>query len=204
MDITPCGILREKTEIYNESMNEYQSFENFNNDPRFYVDEFNTNRILTNAHGVGYSVVFVPVGSILRELEGKITSLYDTHVYPYLLGTDDGRQKYSYYCNTYPSSFRNETNYLKLLEDMKAQEYDIKKGAIVIEEHNFILDGQHRACITLYKYGPFYKVQVVKCFFGTHYGKKRRIKYEYYKFLAGMRCIGEYVKYRMRNKRILL
>ena len=168
--------------------------ETLGSDKRFYIEEKDVRRICANLYGGGYSVVFVYVGSILRFLDGKITTLYETDVYPYLSRTDEGKNKYLKYCETYPSYFRNETNYKNLIDEMKEQNYDIKKGAIVIDDNNFILDGQHRSCILLNKYGPFHKVQVVKIYTGRHKGKKMLLKLSCAKINAWIRCCIEYVK----------
>ena len=42
--------------------------------------------------------------------------------------------------------------------------YDIKRGAIVVDQNNVILDGWHRASWLLNKYGKNYKISVVKIF----------------------------------------
>lgn len=104
-------------------------------------------------------------------------SLSDTKVYPFLEGTIDGKQKYKQYCDYCNSSRRSAEIFTQLKNDIETNDYDIKKGAIVIDEHNFILDGQHRSCILLHKYGPFHKVQVVQYDMGRHLGKRMRLKY---------------------------
>lgn len=173
------------------------TIEDIKKDPRFFIDDFNTNRLFGDGALLGreYEVVFVKIGSILRSLDGKTTSLYDTDVYSFLLGTEKGKQKYKSYCDRCHASFRNEENYKKLIDEMLMHDYDITKGAIVIDENNFILDGQHRACITLFRYGPYHKVQVLKCFSGRRLGRKKRIELYYYKLLTGVQCFYESVRY---------
>lgn len=168
--------------------------EDLHNDTRFYIDERNVQRLLANGGGQKYTTIFVGVGSIMRSLDGKITSLYCTDVYAYLQGTEEGKKKYEDYCKLCNVSFRTEQNYADLITEIDKTEYDIKKGAIVIDENNFILDGQHRACILLKKYGPFYKVEVVKMYFRTYYSWKFKCKLFYYKCTATSRCVYEYVK----------
>ena len=144
-------------------------------------------------------IVFVYIGSILRFLDGKVTTLYETDVFHIFLEQMKVK-KYQKYCETYPSYFRNETNYKNLIDAMKEQDYDIKKGAIVIDDNNFILDGQHWSCILLHKYGPFHKVQVVKIYSGRHRGKKMLLKLCCAKIKAWIRCCIEYVKLRWTKK----
>jgi len=170
------------------------TIDDIRNDPRFYIDERNLQRLFANGGGQKYEVVFVRIGSILRNIEERITTLYETDVYPYLLGKEQGRQRYINYCDKYPIMRKNEDTYKKLIREMASQEYDIHRGAIVVDEYNFILDGLHRSCITLYKHGPFFKVQVLKCHSGRHYGKKYRCKLLYYKSIAFMKCLFEYIK----------
>lgn len=171
------------------------TIDDIRNDSRFYIDERNLNRLFANGGGQEYRVQFVRVGSILRSLEGKVTTLYDTDVYPFLSGSDVGEKQYTKYCEKYPIMQKNGERYKRLITEMQCSDYDIMKGAIVIDENNFILDGLHRSCITLKKYGPYHKVQVVKCFSGRHYGKKYRLKLVCYKTQAYLKCLIEYVRF---------
>ncbi|MBR1922831.1 MAG: hypothetical protein IJ838_03675 [Paludibacteraceae bacterium] len=167
------------------------------NDSRFYIDDYNLNRLFVREKfgRERYEVIDIQVGFILRRLEGKISTLYDTDVYSFLAGTKEGIQRYNDYCEKYPIMHKNADRYYSLVTKLQTVDYDIKKGAIVIDENNFILDGMHRSCITLNKYGPFHKVKVVKCISGNRYGKKYRLKIMYYKSAALVKCLLEYTKY---------
>lgn len=133
-------------------------------DKRLFIDERNLNRLSSESDYDHYSIDIVKVGNILRKEEetGRIIMLRDTRVYAYLKGTDEGREKYRDYCDFCNVSFRNESEYNLLIENMKTNPYDIVKGAIVIHQYNLILDGQHRSCILLLLYGPKYVVKVVR------------------------------------------
>ena len=69
------------------------TIDDIRNDNRFYIDERNLQRLFANGGGQKYEVVFVRVGSILRYLEKKITTLYDTDVYPYLSGGERSQKQ---------------------------------------------------------------------------------------------------------------
>lgn len=149
--------------------------EDIKNDPRFYID-----RLFNNQRGQRYTVEDVKIGSILRYWNGHIMSLSDTMVYSFLDGSKEGKSKYKLYCEFCNSPRRTATNYSQLMEDLERNDYDIMKGAIVIDEHNFILDGQHRACILLKNYGPFHRIPVVRCDMGWKLCKRLKFNYLLY------------------------
>ena len=133
------------------------------NDKRFYVDQRNLDRLMNGAYYDGYSVNDIKVGDILRYWQGYIYSLYETRVFSYLNNTAEGRKKYKEYVDICGNvSFRSERQYEILIEEIRKNPYDIKKGAIFINQYNFILEGQHRCCILLKSYGPDYKIKVVR------------------------------------------
>lgn len=168
--------------------------EDLKSDPRFYIDDFNLDRMFANGGGLRYEIIFVRVGRILRQLDGRILTLYDTDVYPYLKGTIKGLKLYEKYCARCNTDRRTLENYSKLVEHLSKEEYDIKKGAIVIDEQNFILDGQHRACVLLYKHGPFYKIPVVRCYFRQTIGLRRRIHLLIICLLGNLQHIGDIIE----------
>lgn len=144
--------------------NSYISKNELQKDSRFYVDEKNIDRLLSKPI-CSYAVKRMQVGMILRSLEdtNKIVTLDKTRVYAYLKGGEDGMRAYKEYmksCNYV--NFRTPTNYNNLIESLNESAYNIKKGAIVVSQHNLILDGQHRCCILLNKFGPNYIVEVLQ------------------------------------------
>ncbi len=146
-------------------------------DQRFYIDDANFERLFSSYQKCyKYNIEYVRVGSILRFLDNKITCLYDTDVYPYIKDSKKGSLRYKKYCNRCNVNFRTPEKFQLLLEELRNNEYDIRKGAIVVDEQNFILDGQHRLCFILYKYGPFHKIPVVKVSFREYVRLRKRLR----------------------------
>lgn len=133
------------------------------NDPRFYLDEWNLNRFFSDKIEK-YEVVEVEVGSIIRELNGKIMTLSETDVFHYLDGSEEDKINYEKYCQEYcaGNDNRGTRQFNNLISTFDSVDYDIKKGAICIDQFGVILEGQHRSCILLKKYGSHYKVKVVR------------------------------------------
>ena len=137
------------------------SIEQLRNDNRFYIDDFNLNRIYKH-NIVKYTVKKINIGSIIRIYRGKIIELYQTDVYKYLSGKDDDKVSYDSYCERINMSRRSPEEYDKLISVFKKTPYDIKKGAVVVDNNNVILEGQHRCCIMLKMFGPDYVIDVVQ------------------------------------------
>ena len=138
--------------------------EQFKKDERFFIDKRNMER-LTVHKIMKYDVLSIEIGKILRDLSyrgGGIVNLCDTYVYAYLDDEKNGGQKYQEYCNICNVSFRSKGEFDRLISNLSVNGYDISKGAICIDQNNLILEGQHRACIILKKYGAHYKIPVVK------------------------------------------
>ncbi|WP_405332245.1 hypothetical protein [Fibrobacter sp.] len=115
----------------------------------------------------------------MRDLayRGKgIVNLCDTYVFAYLNDKESGLQKYQEYCKICNVSFRNETEFNKLIYSLSVNDYDISKGAICIDQNNLILEGQHRACILLKKYGPHHKISVVKILYKKRFSPQHALK----------------------------
>lgn len=145
-------------------------------DERFFVDDRNIDR-LTKEPILRYSVKQKKIGMLLRNRArtGKIVTLDKTRVYAYLTGTEKGEKEYDEYIDICNVKFRSKAAYNSLIDEMSHTPYDIKKGAIVINQDDLIYDGQHRSCYLLYKYGPNYKVEVLQLFYHTGRGVGRVI-----------------------------
>lgn len=151
--------------------------EDFQADDRFYVDAWNLKRIMVMPVR-NYSVCKIRIGDIIRELEGNIYRLEDTDVYRYLDGSESSKAVYREYCltNGGANSNRREDSYNTLIKELSKKGYDIKKGAIFVNQYNMVQEGQHRCCVLLYLYGPEKMIDVVK----LHYGGLRirqRVRY---------------------------
>lgn len=141
-------------------------------DSRFFIDEFNLNRIY-NEKLQSYSVEKISVGRILRQYGKKIMPLYETDVYKFLSQSEKSIVAYRQYCDNIGMERRSIANYNSLIEQIKADGYDILKGAIFINQHNLILEGQHRSCILLQQYGPSYCIDVVRFVYSERFFRPR-------------------------------
>lgn len=135
------------------------------NDDRFFIDERNINRLFMDYPIIDYRVKKIKVGLIIRKLYHceRIVTLDKTYVYKYLEGGEQGKQAYEEFkriCNYSP--LRSEAIFDNLVNQIAQCDYNIKKGAIVIDQNNLILDGMHRSCILLHKYGANQKIDVVQ------------------------------------------
>ena len=138
------------------------------NDKRFYIDKWNFDRI-TEKEILRYKYVEIPVGRIRRYFNSKVFSLKKTDSYIFLdnLNDKDSRQKYIEYCQKYcaDNNKRGVKYFEELIDKFKTDNYDPKKGVIVVNQNYFIVEGQHRSCILLKKYGPRKKINVLKIYY---------------------------------------
>ena len=149
------------------------SKEDIMSDDRFYIDEWNLNRLLERPVK-RIKIKKIKVGNINRYLDLRITDLQDTDVYRYLNQTEEDKNQYEKYCSEYCSDndSRGIKFYDKLIEEFDISNYDLKKGAICIDAYNSIIEGQHRSCIILKKYGESQVIDVVQFVFKQHEYKK--------------------------------
>lgn len=141
------------------------------NDKRFYVDERNIERLMQQPI-LRYEVKKKKIGTLLRTRANtnRIVTLDQTRVYAYLTGTSKGTKEYDEYVDICNVSFRNRAAYDSLIDEMEKTPYDIKKGAIVINQDDLIYDGQHRSCYLMYKYGPNFQVDVLQLIYESDRG----------------------------------
>lgn len=103
------------------------SIEQLRNDKRFYIDDFNLNRIYKQ-NIVKYTVKKINIGSIIRIYRGKIIELYQTDVYKYLSGKDDDKVSYDSYCERINMSRRSPEEYDKLILKLKKLHMISRRG----------------------------------------------------------------------------
>ena len=109
-----------------------------------------------------YEIVEIPLGSILRRwFDGKYYKLKDCAPYHYLMGDDEAYEKYSRYHNEHDLTLMTRERFQELIESIEKNGYD-ERHILVVDQKNVIMDGQHRACILLAKYGEGYTVKVLK------------------------------------------
>lgn len=131
------------------------------NDNRFYIDDFNLNRIF-KPNIIKYRIIRIKIGEIVRIYRGRVMDLYQTDVYKYLSGRNEDKKNYNIYCERINMYRRSSKEFDKLILEMSKSPYDIKKGAIFVDKNNVILEGQHRCCIMLKLYGPDHEISVVQ------------------------------------------
>lgn len=132
-------------------------------DSSFYIDEWNLDRILGRPI-VKYKVEEIPLRKIWRVIDKKLLPLQETDIYKYIDGDENAIKNYKKYCKDHckGNPKRGIIEFNELIRKFSKELYDPMKGAIVVDQLNFIVEGNHRCCILLKKYGPKYKVKVVK------------------------------------------
>ncbi len=83
----------------------------------------------------------------------------------FLNGNKKAYEKYNKFKNdTYAKdSIHSNERFSSLINQLNKKHYN-PKYVIVVNGHNTIMDGQHRACWLLNKYGPDYEIQVIKIY----------------------------------------
>lgn len=112
-----------------------------------------------------YKVEEILLKDINRELEGNIYKLKDCSPYKYLEGN---KKRYQQYCDYHQkNSIANMSinRYEKLIHSINENGYDERFIICLNGNNNVIVDGQHRACYLLYKYGDNFKINVLKLYY---------------------------------------
>lgn len=117
---------------------------------------------LENSLMLDYHVTKMKLKDIKRQyFYDNIISLKECEPYLYLCGDKEAYKKYTKFHqdNNLPSM--TEKRFKDLIKSIDKNGYD-EKCILVVNEKNIILDGQHRACILLYKYGEEYEQKVLQ------------------------------------------
>lgn len=134
-------------------------------DDRFEIDHDFFYRVLENRKLLWYRVVRIRLDDIRRLWDdGKSYSLAEVPPFRYLSDPKNGASVYDGYCRANGESHgfdMNELRFKSLIDSIEHDGFDQKKIP-VITRGNFIMDGQHRCCILLHKYGPDYEVTALK------------------------------------------
>ena len=132
-------------------------------DPRFDLDDEFMYRAFEFARIGGYEVAEVRLGDIRRVwYDMRAYRLDECAPFRYLGG--DGRA-YDEYCkaNSRQSFFEmSKGRFDALIASMG--EFDPRRMPVVLGRRNVILDGQHRCCILLKRFGPDHRIKVVRVF----------------------------------------
>lgn len=130
----------------------------------FYIDPFNLERIFKDNTFTRLRIKNIKVGKIIMPYPGAYIKLEESPVYKFLSGEENDINNYAYYCEKYGKANSNRTvdSYKTLINEFTVGSYDINRGIIVVNQANVLLDGQHRSCLLLNKYGRNHIIQVLE------------------------------------------
>lgn len=134
------------------------------NDNRFVIDDEFFFRILDNREMLGYSLEKIPLKNIIRVWNGEKLSLKDCAPYKYLMGDETVYKEYCDYHRDMNLPLMTPDRYETLIKSIGESGFN-EKSVIVINQDNVLLDGQHRACYLMYKYGEDYEANILKIIF---------------------------------------
>ena len=119
-----------------------------------------------------YKLCEIRVGKIRRMWKNRVFSLYKTTPYRYLADSKNPQmiEQYDAYCEIakIDNPDRSREAFEKLYDEFDVEAYDIKKGIIIIDQLNLIVEGQHRAIILLTKHGEKCKIPVLKLYYARN------------------------------------
>ena len=98
---------------------------------------------------------------IERFWKGQIIKLYDCAPYFYLNGDKD---MYKNYCVENKRIYgwnMSQDRFDALLNNIEQNGYNSKSMPVINAKDNTIIDGQHRSCYLLKKFGPEHKIQAL-------------------------------------------
>lgn len=134
-------------------------------DNRFYIDEFNLNRI-TQWPIISYTLEKVRLNQIVREIDGIRIPITETEVYRLINEEPNAEEDYVKYCDKrcIGNPKRSVEEVRKLYKSMYIDDndYDPHKGIMIIDSKYRIVEGLHRTCILHKKCGPEYEIEVLK------------------------------------------
>ena len=130
-------------------------------DPRFDLDADFFYRVLEPRKVERYEVSKIRLGDIRRITnDGRIVPLVECEPFRYLRGETEA---YDNYCraNRLSSGFAmSPARFDALRESMS--EYDSRKMPVLWGDENILMDGQHRCCILLDRFGPDREIEVLR------------------------------------------
>ena len=134
----------------------YGSTNKLLNDKRFCIDEEFFNRRLKFCSLKKYEVIKIRLGDIYYES----IPLKDVKPYRYLDGDTENYEQYCQYHQSVLHINMSLERYNKLINSIENSGYN-SKFIIIVNDKKQVMDGQHRACILLHKYGEDYEVSVL-------------------------------------------
>lgn len=131
-------------------------------DDRYVIDSYFFERVLAGKVLVKSEITEIKLGDIRRRwFDGTVYPLTEVAPYKYLCGD---KEAYDDYCLAHNVQFgvnMQNKGFDNLIKSLDEKGYD-EKSIIIIGYDNVIIDGQHRSCYLLHKYGPEHKIRVLK------------------------------------------
>lgn len=134
-------------------------------DPRFHLDDEFVYFSLEMRAVEKYELTKVPLKEIRRSWKREPIPLDQTLPYQYLVTRDP--KIYEDYCREneefYNLSIMSLQRFEELIDSVEKNGYD-EKDIVVVNQDNILLDGQHRCCYLMYKYGGDYEIPVLRLY----------------------------------------
>lgn len=130
-------------------------------DPRFILDDDFFYRVLEARCVRKYEVARVRLGDIRRRRnDGSVCPLEACEPFRYLRGDTEA---YEAYCreNREVTGFSMSPGRFEALRS-QMEDYDPRCMPVIHGPDNVVMDGQHRCCILLDRYGPDYEIEVLR------------------------------------------
>lgn len=130
-------------------------------DKRFVLNYEFFYRSLETKKIVNYYIQKISLQEINRNWKGKNIKLNQCAAYKYLQGKTN---TYKNYCKENKKLFNIEMSinrYDNLIKNIENKGFDSKTMPVINPKNNVIMDGQHRCCYLLNKYGPEHKVKAL-------------------------------------------
>lgn len=147
------------------------------NDDRFDLDDEFVYFSLEMKRVIRYELVDLPLQDIRRQWLQKPIKLKDCLPYKYLVTGDS--KVYDKYCKLnkkhYNLDIMSKERFDTLIRSLEETSFD-KRKVIVVNQDNILLDGQHRCCYMLYKYGEEYKVPALRIYLADKFSLKSRVR----------------------------
>ena len=153
-------------------------FNTMKNDSRFQVSDALLHNLLNGCPVKKYELSRIRLCDIKRQWHNQIMSLNETATYAYIINGDE--ERYCSYVRTVnEDSGVKDTHILadivekdlaripNTIASITSEGYDIRRGAVVIDDHDIILDGIHRSCILWKKYGPKHEIPVLRIYYSS-------------------------------------
>ncbi len=131
------------------------------NDPRFVLDDEFFYRVLETRCVRRYDVARIRLGDVRRRRnDGSVCPLEACEPFRYLRGDAEA---YEAYCreNREATGFSMSPGRFEALRRQMA-DYDPRRMPVIHGSDNVVMDGQHRCCILLDRYGPDHEIDVLR------------------------------------------